>query len=121
MTAAHKINSSELWTDLCFVSGEFGILISAAMSVAILLPRNMYHESLPSKGNFAPMAPYNPKPKHATTSPEQWFDMGDRLNVDRSVMASGVPAQAFEMPFKRHTALPRAIQQYQSPLDALPE
>lgn len=31
MTTEQRINSSELWTDVCFVTGEFGIFISAAM------------------------------------------------------------------------------------------
>jgi hypothetical protein len=106
------------------------------LTFQILLPRNMYQESLPTQaGNFAPMAPYNHGPQKPSklqlsnsASPRQWFDMGDRLNIDRSVMATGMPGQAYEMPFANMDKkpmkservgddLPLAIRQFKGPLD----
>lgn len=76
-------------------------VVSTCLSVIVLLPRNMNAESLPVKSdeNMHPMVAYKrplPPPTDGF-SPRQFYELGDRLNIDRDTLGTGLMSPGFEM------------------------
>lgn len=74
---------------------------STCISVVVLLPRNMNAESLPVKPDehMHPMVAYKrPLPPTADGySPRQFYELGDRLNIDRDSIGAALRSPGFEM------------------------
>ncbi|ODN78906.1 hypothetical protein, variant [Cryptococcus amylolentus CBS 6039] len=90
-TTNQAINSSSFWSDAFYLCGQLGLLSATCLSVVILLPRNMTSESVPTlaQTDNQPMVAYQ-RPQPDGYSPQQFYELGERLNVGHDALAIGL-------------------------------